>query len=154
MRKEGPLENVTSKSVVIKRNMGKYDDIINLPHHVSKNHKQMSIYDRSAQFAPFAALVGYGESIESASKKYDQRITLSEDKLIEINGLLYYLSSIINEKPTIEIHYFKSVKGNQGVYVNEVGQLQKIDIYDRYLLINKKKIKLDDIYDISITSKE
>ena len=36
--------------------MGKYDDIIDLPHHVSKVHPQMSIWDRSAQFAPFAAL--------------------------------------------------------------------------------------------------
>ena len=38
--------------------MGKYDDIIDLPHHVSKVHPQMSIWDRSAQFAPFAALTG------------------------------------------------------------------------------------------------
>ena len=47
--------------------MGKYDDIINLPHHVSKNHPQMSLENRAAQFAPFAALVGYrnkGDSIE------------------------------------------------------------------------------------------
>ena len=69
MRKEGPLEKETIKSVVIKPNMGKYDDIINLEHHVSKNHKQMSLYDRSAQFAPFAALVGYDESINEAGRE-------------------------------------------------------------------------------------
>ena len=44
--------------------MGKYDDIINLPHHVSKTHPQMPIADRAAQFAPFAALTGYGEQIK------------------------------------------------------------------------------------------
>ena len=43
--------------------MGKYDDIINLPHHVSKTHPQMPIADRAAQFAPFAALTRYREQI-------------------------------------------------------------------------------------------
>ena len=50
-------------------NKGKYDDIINLPHHVSKKHKQMSLENRSAQFAPFAALEGYHEEIKEISKE-------------------------------------------------------------------------------------
>ena len=45
--------------------MGKYDDIINLPHHVSKRHPQMSMWNRAAQFAPFAALTGYEDAIHS-----------------------------------------------------------------------------------------
>ena len=40
-----------------------YDDIINLPHHVSKEHKQMSMQARAAQFAPFSALKGYEDAI-------------------------------------------------------------------------------------------
>jgi len=48
---------------------GKYDDIINLPHHKSRNHPPMTMYNRAAQFAPFAALTGHGEAIEKASKK-------------------------------------------------------------------------------------
>ena len=58
--------------------MGKYDDIINLPRPVSKNHKQMSIYDRSAQFAPFAALVGYDESISEASRTVDDKLEITK----------------------------------------------------------------------------
>lgn len=50
-----------------------YDDIINLPHHVSKKHPQMSIDARSAQFAPFAALTGYADAV-------NETIRLSEEE--------------------------------------------------------------------------
>ena len=46
----------------------KYSDIINLPHHVSPNHPKMSMMQRAAQFAPFAALVGFEDSIEEESR--------------------------------------------------------------------------------------
>ena len=45
-----------------------YDDIINLPHHVSKRHPQMAMWNRAAQFAPFAALTGYEDAIEDVNK--------------------------------------------------------------------------------------
>ena len=48
--------------------MGNYDDIINLPHHVSKRHPQMSMWNRAAQFAPFSALAGYEEAIQQINK--------------------------------------------------------------------------------------
>lgn len=46
-----------------------YEDIINLPHPVSKNHPQMPMASRAAQFAPFAALTGYGEAIKETVKE-------------------------------------------------------------------------------------
>ena len=55
--------------------MSNYDDIINLPHHVSKRHPQMSMWNRAAQFAPFAALTGYEESIKESA--------LENEKLFE-----------------------------------------------------------------------
>lgn len=54
--------------------MGNYDDIINLPHHVSKNHPQMSLYQRAAQFAPFAALSGYEDAIREAQRKMEEEV--------------------------------------------------------------------------------
>lgn len=45
----------------------KYDDIICLPHHVSKVHPQLSRESYAAQFSPFAALRGYDDMIEEAS---------------------------------------------------------------------------------------
>ena len=46
-----------------------YEDIINLPHPVSKKHPQMSMMQRAAQFAPFAALTGYGAAISETARK-------------------------------------------------------------------------------------
>ena len=57
----------------------KYDDIINLPHHVSKKHPQMSLEARAAQFAPFAALTGYEDEIEEATRLANKRLDLDED---------------------------------------------------------------------------
>ena len=53
--------------------MGAYDDIINLPHHVSKKHPQMSMLQRAAQFAPFAALSGHEEAIEETAEARMER---------------------------------------------------------------------------------
>ena len=56
-----------------------YQDIINLPHHVSKKRQQMPISDRAAEFAPFAALTGYEENIKEATRLTDTRIEIDED---------------------------------------------------------------------------
>ena len=55
-----------------------YDDIINLPHHVSKRHPQMSMLNRASQFAPFAALTGYDAAINEAMEKHIAEITIEE----------------------------------------------------------------------------
>ena len=59
--------------------MRKYDDIINLPHHVSKKHSQMSQEARAAQFAPFAALTGYDDAVKETARLTDDRIELDEE---------------------------------------------------------------------------
>ena len=67
--------------------MPNYDDIINLPHHVSQKRKPMSLKNRSAQFAPFSALKGYQEKINeiniinnSSNSKTDGIININHDK--------------------------------------------------------------------------
>ena len=132
--------------------MGRYSDIINLPHHVSKNHRQMSIYDRSAQFAPFAALTGYEESISEASRYVDQKIELGIDKKEEIREKLSYLSSHLNEKKTVSIIYFmKDKKKDGGSYISSHGLVSKIDQDNQLLIIDKViKIRFCDIIDICI----
>lgn len=51
----------------------RYDDIIHLPHHQSTKHAQMSLYDRAAQFAPFAALTGHEAAIEETVRQNEYR---------------------------------------------------------------------------------
>ena len=53
--------------------MGKYDDIINMPHHVSKKHPRLSMKQRAAQFAPFAALTGYDDAVQNTVKKSEEK---------------------------------------------------------------------------------
>lgn len=65
--------NAMDKSEVIKSNIRKYGDIINLPHHVSKKYKPMSIEARAAQFAPFAALTGYGDAINETVRIIEEK---------------------------------------------------------------------------------
>ena len=54
--------------------MGKYDDIINMSHHVSAGRAHLSLHDRAAQFAPFAALNGYEEEIDDTAKQFYDRM--------------------------------------------------------------------------------
>ena len=54
-----------------------YEDIIGLPHHVSQRHPHMPVSDRAAQFAPFAALTGYGDVIKETARQTEERPELS-----------------------------------------------------------------------------
>ena len=64
-----------------------YDDIINLPHPVSKNHPQMPMASRAAQFAPFAALTGYGEAISETVRENEEMFMQGEEE-VEDSGYM------------------------------------------------------------------
>ena len=61
--------------------MSRYDDIINLPHHVSPTRQRMSMHDRAAQFAPFAALVGYDDAVAETARLPETRPELDEQEI-------------------------------------------------------------------------
>lgn len=64
-----------------------YSDIINLPHHVSAKHAQMSMHGRAGQFAPFAALTGYDEAVDETSKKATEFYEQGEIDHISIDDI-------------------------------------------------------------------
>lgn len=128
--------------------MGKYDDIINLPHHVSKNHPQMSLENRAAQFAPFAALVGYAEAITASQEIKEDKKLIAEDKKEELEETLHYL----NKGDFIEIKYYVASKKNYIVYK---GMIKRIDQIDKLIIFdNRKTIPIKDIIDIKLISDE
>ena len=62
-----------------------YDDIINLPHLTSRNHPRMSLHDRAAQFAPFAALTGHDAAIKETTRLTDERLELSDEVIMKLS---------------------------------------------------------------------
>ena len=127
-----------------------YDDIINLPHHVSSKHPQMSIENRAAQFSPFAALTGYDAAIKETSRTTDQRIELDESAMADLDMKLHMLTDRIADQPEISVTYFqKDEKKGGGTYVTAVNHVNKIDAFEMTIfLANGEKISIDDILDI------
>jgi len=132
--------------------MSKYDSIINLPHHKSKNHPPMTIEQRAAQFAPFAALTGYKESILEEARLTDEKIIISDELKEMINDKLNYIKENISNNPRIKIRYFIKDKTKNGGRYNEVDtKVKKIDIYNKKLILsNDLKINFDDIVSITL----
>ena len=127
-----------------------YEDIINLPHHVSKARPQMSMLDRAAQFSPFAALTGYDAAIKETGRLTDEKIELDEDTKAALDMKQAYLIEMIDEQPEITIIYFlPDARKVGGAYVTVTGNLKRFDEYERLLILtNGKKIPMDDIADI------
>ena len=130
--------------------MSDYDDIINLPHHQSKNHPHMSLYDRAAQFAPFAALTGYDDAVKEARRLTDSKPELEENQLEELDQKLADLMTRIEEHPEVTITYFEPDDRKEGgAYVTCVGKIKKIDSYMRQLIFEDgKEINFDNVIDI------
>ena len=128
----------------------KYDDIINLPHHVSQKHKQMPLSDRAAQFAPFAALTGYGDAVEETARVTDVQTDISDDEIMLLDAKLRSLAEQENQHPEICVTYFKhDEKKSGGEYITVRGSLKKIDDFEKVLVLSDKtRIEFGDIVNI------
>lgn len=106
----------------------KYDDIINLEHHVSTKHSRMSLENRSAQFAPFSALTGYEEAVKEEARVTESRIDIDEEAKIEVNEKLNYIMRHLDKNIIVSVTYFEKDKKKQGgSYKTIKGIIKKID---------------------------
>ena len=143
-----PRKNATGRS---EDTMSKYDDIINLPHPVPKNRTPMSMENRAAQFAPFAALAGYGEAIAETAGLTTPKRLLSED---EMESLSRKLARIIERIPGQEeytfVYFVPDGQKEGGAYVSFTGTVRKYDEMTGTITLSGGKIlAIDNILSIA-----
>jgi len=135
-----------------------YSDIIHLPHHKALNRPHMSMYDRAAQFSPFAALTGFDGVIAETGRLTDRKIELSESEKILLDQKLTLIDDVIQDKhhPEITVVYFvPDYLKDGGEYEEYTGKVRHIDKVERtvvFLAANGrsagKAIKIDEIKNV------
>ncbi len=126
---------------------GEYEDIINLPRHVSTTHPHMAAIDRAAQFSPFAALTGYDAAIKETARLTDARVELDEYSTNALNDRLQIIAEHIAQQPEIAITYFQpDIMKSGGSYATAAGMAKKIDEHKRVVIMTDgTTIPIDEI---------
>ena len=128
-----------------------YDDIINQPHYEPKHHPRMSMWNRAAQFAPFAALTGYDSAIQESNRVTEDWINLEESGNEELNRKMELILSKLSEQPHVTIEYFVPDEHKEGgSYQSYTGNIKRIDEYEKTMVMTDgKKIQLKMITNIT-----
>ena len=127
-----------------------YEDIVNLPPHISKKHPQPSMMDRAARFAPFAAITGYEEMVLEEARVTEERIDLDEGTLSLLNEKLNMIQEFLDEEPEVTITYFEpDKKKSGGAYITITGIVKRIDEYEHLVIMKDgARIFIESIYDL------
>ncbi len=126
-----------------------YEDIIDMPHHVSDRHPHMSVHDRAAQFAPFAALTGHGAAIAETARLTEEKHELDESQKAVLDQKLMNIMYNADEK-NVNVDYFVAdERKSGGRYERFTGRIRRIDEYERVLVMEDGTvIPIDNIQDI------
>lgn len=123
--------------------MSRYDDIIHLPHHVSKTRKPMPMINRAAQFAPFAALTGHDEAIAETARQTAPKRILSSDEQDRLSKSLTYVIDHISEHPNLTFTYFiPDTQKEGGRYVSTTGILRAYDDFEKRIVLEDGTVVL------------
>lgn len=128
----------------------KYDEIMGLPHHISRTRPQMPMSDRAAQFAPFAALTGYDSAIKETGRLTDEKIELDEEALTTLDMKYQFLMDALDDEPEVTITYFQPDERKAGgKYVSATGTVKKVDDFERRITMRDgAKIPMDKVLSI------
>ena len=126
---------------------GRYDDMINMQKPPPTFKPRMSLYERAAQFSPFAALTGYEDAVEETARLTDARLELSEDMKTILNEKMQMIVDNMDANPIVTITYFVPDKKKEGgAYVDVTGIVKEIDEYERCIVMtDKKKIPIEQV---------
>lgn len=127
-----------------------YEDIIHLPHHISKTRPQMTLIERAAQFAPFSALTGYDDAVKETARFTSEKLELDDSAISRLNEKLQLAIRKIKDEPVITITFFvPDKKKDGGSYIDVTGVIKNIDEYERKIIFkDNTKIPIDEIYNI------
>ena len=128
----------------------RYDSITKLPHYQSVTRPHMSLYDRAAQFSPFAALTGYDDAVKETARLTDTKAELDEYEKAAINERLNRIQDTFDVQPEVSITYFlPDKKKSGGAYITVTGCVKKVDEYEHVVVMrNGTKVHIDDIAEI------
>lgn len=131
---------------------GQRDDIIRLPHPDSPRHPRMSLYDRAAQFSPFAALTGHSAAIAETGRLTDHRAELDEYEMVRVDAELQRLQELLPGRPTASITYFvPDERKNGGSYQTVTGEVKRIDAVNGVIqMAGRQCIPIADVFSIEI----
>ena len=131
----------------------RYDDMLDMPHHVSSTRPRMPVIDRAAQFSPFAALTGYDSAIEETGRLTEQRMDLDESRIEMLDEKLQMIQRMIKENerhPAIRLTYFRPDERKAGgSYCTFDCTVKKIDVEKGVIRLNDhREIPINQIYEI------
>ncbi|MBE6818889.1 MAG: hypothetical protein E7517_07030 [Ruminococcaceae bacterium] len=131
-----------------------YQDIIHLPHHQSADRPHMSLHDRAAQFAPFAALRGYDDEISETARLTDRQLTLNDEQIAAVNRQLNLIAQNIKSAPKARITYFiPDEKKEGGQYKTIEENIRRIDeVQKQIILTNGETIAIPALFSIEMLS--
>ncbi len=129
----------------------RYERILNVKKPPSEKHPQMPLYERAAQFAPFAALTGFDSSVRERARLTERQIELDDYEIEQLDMKLRIIAEAEGQIGAKITYFIEDSKKNGGKYVTKEGRVVKIDDYEKKLLLDDGTfIEIEKIINIEV----